>query len=194
MPIKVRIKGHVCHKSVVIQASTVAKPHHSPTIISRKTAEVIGILGACQDIYVFNDGDLEKWSIPQIPVTLLLEDFNITTTCFPLIASKDSDYETTLLIGHNLQATILANYRIDLQYFSAKFSEAGVKPTRSISSIPKVALALKNELPNRINEFLEFPCFDSEAIQRLAINSVTRQLVVVYISSSNVYRYAQLPR
>jgi hypothetical protein len=43
------------------------------------------------------------------------------------------------------------------------------------------------------DDFFEFLCFDSEAIHRLAVNRVSRQVAVVYNDNNSVYMYHNVP-
>eukprot|EP01032_Pedospumella_encystans_P018520 gene18520-21082_t len=57
----------------------------------------------------------------------------------------------------------------------------------SIDFVPLVRLP-------RVNAFFEYDCSESTSVFRLALNKVSRQLVVIYRSGSTIYCYASLSK
>ena len=56
-----------------------------------------------------------------------------------------------------------------------------------------IGICPSKELPPTLDCYLEYPCWGSDAVTKLAFNKATNQLAVVYLNPSQVYIYSNLP-
>jgi hypothetical protein len=171
------------------------------TQISRRLAEKLG-LNSVREVYVAPSiaimaGDANtvlKWKISTQPVFFTVKemDKNVLKVVYPLINSDERDAFWEMIIGQDClnQWELLSN-NVDIE----------MKPTPGPSHAPSTHFLRHNikilnlsDFRNTPNEFFEFPCFESEALSRLAVNKRTNQMVAVFVDSTTVYQYNNVPK
>jgi hypothetical protein len=113
-------------------------------------------------------------------------------TIYPIINCLDCDAYYEMILGADAFGQLPDLLMFTDQTFEASSPTPGpnYRPKRFVSSCVMHVVPI-SELP-RINEFYEYNCGPSSALNRIAINKVTRQLVAIFHDSSTVYLYAGL--
>jgi hypothetical protein len=162
---------------------------------SRRLAEKLG-LNSVRELYV--TPSTLKWRISTQPVFFTVKgmDKNVLKVVCPLINSDERDAFWEMIIGQDcLNQWELLN--------ACQTVDRGMQATpgpRHASNTHFVGLTEHNikilnlsDFLNPPNEFFEFPCFESEALSRLAVNKRTNQMVAVFVDSMTIYQYSDVP-
>lgn len=167
------------------------------TQISKPLATSLGITQT-RSVYVVDalgmgNGSL-KWEISLTPILVLhmLEGGQQKLVAvFPVI---NNDAWFSMIIGRD----VWDQHFLDTASFVRSLDNEN-QPTPGPRYVPgdvfighNVRFAKVSELPT-VNEFWEFPCFESESVSRLAVNKVTRELVAVVAESGGILRFTQVP-
>lgn len=201
MNTEVSLRASIIREPIVVRALLANQSH--TTQVSRRLAKKLG-LHSLRDVYVTDSlglfkGSL-KWKISLHPIVIKVKALDTckTRVVYPIINYNKDDAYWEMIIGKDISNDwpdlldlVLASDRVD----------RGKKPTpgpgysedmlfigHNIRLISKFS-----DFSTPINDFFEFLCFDSEAINRLAINKVAKQMVVVYHDSTTVYKYDGVP-
>lgn len=174
--------------------------NNSPnTQISRRLAEKLG-LNSLQDVYVTESLQMVtgppaelKWKISLQPVVITVKALatHKTKVVYPIINYNDTDAFWEMIIGQDcsrlMELVMLCDDDAEPTpgpWYSADEFFMG----HNIRTITRTG-----ELQYVHDEFFEYLCFDSEAVERIAVNRVTAQMVVVYGDSATVYQYDRVP-
>jgi hypothetical protein len=173
------------------------------TQISRRLAEKLG-LNSVREVYVApsvaivagDENIVLKWKISTQPVFFTVKgmDKNVLKVVYPLINSDERDAFWEIIIGQDCQNQWeLLN--------ACQTVDRGMQATPGPRHAPNthflghnVKVLNLSDFLNPPNEFFEFPCFESEALSRLAVNKRTNQMVAVFVDSTTVYQYNNVPK
>lgn len=195
MNVEVSVKGSLAKPPVELRP--LLGNNCQRTQISRRLAEKLG-LTVMRDVYVSSmfdaPGSRYKWRISMHPIVVTIMSGKATgkvKVIYPIINCDEDDSFWEMIMANNVCK--------DLWDFSGRTCH--VEPTPGPNYNPNVEYLGHNvfivnvkDISTPLDEFFEFFCFDSDAVDRLAVNKARSQMVVVYHDSSMVYRYDDVPR
>ena len=186
-----------------IEVNALQANNSSLTQISRKLATALG-LTEFSDVYVGESisivfgggGPCLSWKISKFPIVVkssLVPDTVMYS--YPVINGNESDAFYEMIIGQDINRFQRAG--LDLMMQVLQKSSPRLTPTPgpgfkedTIFMGHNVRFAdLGLILSQGRNEFIEYPCLCSEAIDRIAVNYKSKQVAVRYKSAATVYRY-----
>ena len=165
------------------------------TQISRRLAKKLG-LTYTQDIFVRSSPPL-KWKISLLPLIIISPALRTPCVVYPLINGQPDDAYYEMIVGQDCKEGLFELLRDAMN--SLRESRCGeVTPGPSYSKEKvymghNIDICPSKELPPTLDCYLEYPCWGSDAVTKLALNKATKQLAVVYLNPSQVYIYSNLP-
>lgn len=203
----VTVQGSIHGAPIAVNA---AQANNSAlTQISRRLANALG-LTEFNDIYVAESISLFisrgsggvpclSWKISKFPIIIqssLLP--NAVMYSYPVINGQESDAFHEMIIGQDVNR--FQPLGLELMMLSLQKSSRDIKITPGPGfdenvifmghniTYADIGLILRQDR----NEFIEYPCLGSEAIDRIAVNHKNKQVVVRYKSGPTVYRYKEI--
>ncbi len=186
-----------------IEVNALLANNSALTQISRKLATKLG-LTEFSDVYVtgviFDRGTCLNWKISKFPVIIKSSLVpNAVMYSYPVINGNESDAFYDMIIGQDVNRFQRAGTALMLQELQKSYINRSprLKPTPGPGFEEDVVFMGHNTkfadlgliLRKGRNEFLEYPCLGSEAIDRIAVNYKRRHVAVRYKSAATVYRY-----
>lgn len=192
--VEVYVKGSVLKESAAVRALVA---NNSPvTQISRRFAQQLG-LTQFRSIYVSDSlgigGDACcKWKLSLCPIIITVPSMNNKIfVSYPVVNGNEDDAFFEMIIGQDCQKQSIDILNIAMRNYRTPATGGPSFSTEVHFMGHNVKLADDENLPR--NEFYDYPCLDSKAVQRIAINKFTRKLVVIHTGADTVYEYRQLP-
>ena len=184
--VNAKVRGSLIGRCLELRCLLVEK---TPT--SRISSRLAEQLGLTEFREVFIDDTDRVWKISLFSVVVWCKKFNQedrVVCVFPLVNCDPKDAAFEMILGQDAfeQFPDIATYRCRNQNPTPgpNFDSLG-----RINFVLVAKLAPLHKVP-RLNRFVEYNCDDSKSVFRMALNKVTRQLVVIWRSSDVVYRYA----
>ena len=189
--IEVMVKGSLVGETERVRPFVAKDVEHSR--ISLRLAEKLG-LTEFRDVYITSTAgcDCQRWKISTFPVKVWHKRY--TMSIYPIVCCTEGDafYELVLSFDALQQLPMNElNMIADTEEYDYSWPTPGPRYDPSLHFGKTVWFTPIEEMP-RINQFLEYSCHRSKGIKRLAINKVTRQLVVIFSGGDYVYCYAGL--
>lgn len=198
MSINLAVRGSLLNDPVELRA--LIANNNQVTQISDRLANQLGLLSNSHSIYVspgpgIGDDCQIKWRISSYPMIITGLPAVIrqrTFVVYPVINTDDAFYD--MIIGRDCfeQSSDLLSYICNRDAHLMKPSPGPGFAEDVMYMGHNIILTAYKQIPVA-DEFLEFPSLGSRSVRRIALNRVTRQLMVVYTSSDVVYCYEQLP-
>jgi len=188
------VRGSLIGETVRLRPYLTKATEH--TRISLLLAERLG-LTEFRDIFVKSKDDERaiKWKVSIFPIKIWCQGMKErrALSIYPLINTSPQGAYYEMILGRDsfLQLKNIANHTTRTNNQTQPTYGRGYRPEKVCDvAVEFVPLA---RLP-RVNAFFEYDCSDSSSVFRLALNKVSRQLVVIYRSASTVYCYASLSK
>ena len=196
MSAEVSVKAALNKEPVVVRA--LIANNCSNTQISSRLAKKLG-LNAVQDAIVTNSSFsignpvCLKWKVSLQPILITVKALKShkTKVVFPIINCSEGDAFWEMIIGQDCseQWEVLIACLQTADREEEPTPGPGWEANTDFMGHNMRLIAKSSDFRTPPNEFLEYLCFVSEAIKRIAINKVTGQLVAVFHDSPTVYMY-----
>ena len=193
--IEVVVRGSLIGETVRLRPYLTKATAH--TRISLLLAERLG-LTEFRDIYVISEGDekpIKKWKISIFPIKIwcLGMQERRALSIYPLINTSRRGPYYEMILGKDSfkQLKNIANHTTRTNNETQPTHGRGYHPETIFNA--SIEFAPLTRLP-RVNAFFEYDCSESTSVFRLALNKVSRQLVVIYRSGSSIYCYTSLSK
>ena len=164
------------------------------THISRRLAARLGLTRAkdifVRDGYGFSKNAL-KWKISLDP--LIIDSPALSTPCivYPLINGESDDAFFEMVTGIDCKEGMM-ELLMSTQYNDCQITP-GPSYVEGVGIMASMSICSSKELPPSLDHFLEYPCWGSEAVSRIALNKARGQIAAVFRNPSQIYLYSNLP-
>lgn len=187
--IAVTIRGDLFHKPVTITAGVANLS--CTTRISRRLSQKLGLTNLVDvALEATSYSKTVIWKRSTVPLSIRVEGHDLN--CFPVVCWNEADAYYEMLLGKDV---IRRNRSL---FLNSSMEYGPPDPGPSYSDEPFGGNAFQwlspRRLPPSLGRFLELSCANSRAVDRLALNCKTRQLIAIYHDSKTVYRYCCLPK
>lgn len=205
--IEVEVQANLLDEPIKIRALIAAC---SKTQISKRLAIKLGLFEDAKDIFVKDEEPLSmgnqwlgRWKISLKPMVIKCYPSEMVDTQrngeravvvagYPLINMEVDDAFHEMIIGRDYGKHSISRINFAIE------STVGPTPGPSYEEDVcftghNIGLAGIEEVPKDIKEFFEYPPFILQDIKRLALNKVTKQLIVMYKKTNLVVAYNGLP-